>query len=346
MTTTTGPDGCQPPANRGARPSGARRALLAVLAVVAVVSGLVGAMSVPAAASTGGCRPVGGGPVSGGGPQRATVLVDTGTGPVWSACISFSGSVSGIEALELAAQAIPGLDPVYDVYVGQGRAVCQLLGVGNRPPNCLGQSVEYWSYFRNGTYARGGAGSVTVHDGDVEGWRWGRGTAPRAATRGSEAAAAPTPPPTTAPPTVPPPTAVASLPSQATPRGSGTAEGAGGSAGAPIGPPDTSPGTQVAPPADGSPGSSAASPNDPADLAGAPTSTAVGSASPGPTPGSGAGHEQAAGSADSGATGSVAASPASGRSGGSGLASALGFVAALLAVAVAGLVVHRRRVSV
>ena len=36
------------------------------------------------------------------GISRATVVVDTGSGPVWSACISFDGTISGTKALELA----------------------------------------------------------------------------------------------------------------------------------------------------------------------------------------------------------------------------------------------------
>ena len=48
-------------------------------------------------AATGGCRAVGTTDApSGGGPNRATVVVDTGSGPVWSACISFSGTISGV----------------------------------------------------------------------------------------------------------------------------------------------------------------------------------------------------------------------------------------------------------
>ena len=118
------------------------------------------------------------------------MVVDPGTGPVWSACISFDGSISGLEALDLAAATIPGLAPVYEPYPGQGRAVCRLIGVGNDPPNCLSKSVEYWAYFRNGSYARGGGGASAVSDGDVEGWSFSRGQAPRPATQGTEAVAA------------------------------------------------------------------------------------------------------------------------------------------------------------
>jgi hypothetical protein len=169
------------------RPSGgwSARAVVAVVAALVALAGTAWVATPPAAAeATGGCRPLGGTAAATGGPHRATVVVDPGSGPVWSACISFAGTISGLDALELAAATIPGLEPVYEPYPGQGRAVCRLLGVGNDPPNCLGKSVEYWSYFRDGAYSRGGGGASQVSDGDVEGWSFSTGTAPRAATRG------------------------------------------------------------------------------------------------------------------------------------------------------------------
>lgn len=185
------------------RRAGVLVAVLALgLAPVLALVGPAGAQSAPATASgTSGCRAVGGGAVDGGGPHRATVVVDTGSGTVWSACVAFDGTIDGIRALELAKAQIPDLDPVYDVYAGEGRAVCQLRGVGNPPPDCLGKSAAYWAYFHDGTYSRRGAGSTTVGDGDVDGWRWGSSTTPpRSATAGYEAVAAtPTPTPTTAP---------------------------------------------------------------------------------------------------------------------------------------------------
>ncbi|MEZ5177104.1 MAG: hypothetical protein R2746_02165 [Acidimicrobiales bacterium] len=162
-------------------------------ALAGLILGLVAAVApigAPAAsAATGGCRAVSGAPAAAGGPQRATVVVDTGSGAVWSACISFRGDVSGIEALELAKAQIPGLAPVYDVYAGEGRAVCRLRGVGTDPPDCLGKSIDYWGYFRNGRYWSTGAGAARVRDGDVEAWRWGSsGAKPRTATDGYEGA--------------------------------------------------------------------------------------------------------------------------------------------------------------
>ena len=182
-----------------------RRARLVVGLLVGIVALVAPLGAPPASAATGSCRAVSGAPAATGGPQRATVVVDTGSGAVWSACISFSGTISGTDALELAKAQIPALAPVYDIYAGQGRAVCRLRGVGNDPPDCLGKTVEYWGYFRNGRYSSAGAGAVTVRDGDVEGWRWGTsGATPRRASDGYEAAAPVVPPPTAAPTTRPP----------------------------------------------------------------------------------------------------------------------------------------------
>ncbi len=70
------------------------------------------------------------------------MIIDTGSGSV-TRVISFSGSISGLQALSLA-----GASPVTTVYGGQGYAVCKLLGVGNEPDSCLGTSSDprYWAY--------------------------------------------------------------------------------------------------------------------------------------------------------------------------------------------------------
>ena len=55
--------------------------------------------------------------------RRAVVVVEPGPGPL---TICFDGSISGLEALQLA-----GANPVTYGFAGQGAAVCQLFGVGN-----------------------------------------------------------------------------------------------------------------------------------------------------------------------------------------------------------------------
>jgi hypothetical protein len=111
------------------------------------------------------------------------VIVETGDA-TYRQVITFSeDSISGLRALELA-----GAQPVVYSFAGQGGAVCRLFGVGrDASANCLGGADgdnRYWAYFRapagtsTYTYSRAGAGSTQVHDGDVEGWKFGTGTAP------------------------------------------------------------------------------------------------------------------------------------------------------------------------
>ncbi len=117
------------------------------------------------------------------GPHRALVVVDTGSTTYRQVVTFTEDSVTGLHALELA-----GATPVVYSYSGQGGAVCRLFGVGrDSGPGCLGGADgdnRYWAYFRapsgtsSFTYSRAGAGSVQVHDGDVEGWKFGTGQAP------------------------------------------------------------------------------------------------------------------------------------------------------------------------
>ncbi len=114
------------------------------------------------------------------GSSTAVVVIDTGAA-VRHTVIHFDGSISGIDALQLA-----GANPVTYGFQGQGAAVCALDGVGNpADQSCLiGPHGEYWAYFvatggsTSWAYSRGCACTTTVHDGDVEGWRYGTGTAP------------------------------------------------------------------------------------------------------------------------------------------------------------------------
>jgi hypothetical protein len=137
-------------------------------------------------------------PAAGG--STAVVVIDTGAS-VRQAVIHFDAPINGITALELA-----GANPVTYGFAGQGAAVCALDGVGNpADQSCLiGPHGEYWAYFvatggaTNWTYSRGCACTTTVHDGDVEGWRYGTGAAPRSSA--DFCAYVDCPPPTTSPP--------------------------------------------------------------------------------------------------------------------------------------------------
>ena len=173
-----------------------RRAVLAALVAAFAIAGVVG---IP-----------GSGVAHAAGAHRAMVVVDTGT-TTYQKVISFDGdSVTGIQALALA-----GADPVVYSFSGQGGAVCRLFGVGrDAGPNCLGGADgdnRYWAYFRapsgtsSFTYSRTGGGSTQVHDGDVEGWKFGTGTAPAWSPVPPEPATttttAPAPPPSNPAPT-------------------------------------------------------------------------------------------------------------------------------------------------
>lgn len=114
--------------------------------------------------------------------HRAAVLIDTGA-EVKRVCVRFSEeSITGIEALTRAAA-----DPVVRAFPGKGAAVCSLCGTGcPGDESCLtcDGGGRFWSYSRapagtDGLRTSGvGASSTTVRDGDVEGWRWGRGATP------------------------------------------------------------------------------------------------------------------------------------------------------------------------
>lgn len=146
-------------------------------------------------------------PAQAAGAHRALIVVDTGT-TTYRQVITFTeDSVSGVHALELA-----GAAPVVYTYSGQGGAVCRLFDVGrDAGPGCLGGADgdnRYWAYFRapsgtsSFTYSRAGAGSVQVHDGDVEGWKFGTGQAPAwsaVPAPSTTTTVAPAPPPTAPP---------------------------------------------------------------------------------------------------------------------------------------------------
>lgn len=134
---------------------------------------------------------------------RAVVVVDLGSlgGGVQTRVIEFSGTVSGLEALQLA-----GASPSTITYGPLGQAVCQLFGAGDQP--VPGQCPGGWVYFRAPAGAGGwsqsslGASNTVVHDGDVEGWRYGGGTPPFPSFC-SVAGCAPPPTTPTAAPAVP-----------------------------------------------------------------------------------------------------------------------------------------------
>lgn len=154
-----------------------RRALVAV-ALLALAG--IGLFAPPDTGDSGvlesaaGLRP---GVADAAGSNRAGVVIDNGSS-VRRVCIHFNGTLTGVEALQRAAQATVA------PFGGLGAAVCAIDGVGCPGDNsCLTcQQPKFWSYSRapsgSGGFSvsAGGASSSTVRDGDVEGWRWGGGT--------------------------------------------------------------------------------------------------------------------------------------------------------------------------
>ena len=153
------------------RATGRRRIVGALAAVVSSLLFAIGSTAVPAAAA---------------GEHHAGVVVDTGSGVHVEVVTFTEDSISGLEALQRA-----GADPSVLGFSGIGGAVCSLYGVGHPATSstCLGEASDprYWAYwhvpegqsgFDQSTYSRAAATSVRVHDGDVEGWRFGTGDPP------------------------------------------------------------------------------------------------------------------------------------------------------------------------
>jgi len=140
--------------------------------------------------------------------STAVVVIDTGTS-VRSVVIHFDAPITGVKALQLA-----GGNPDLLGFDGQGAAVCAIDGVGNNPTQseCLqGPNLEFWGYYRsvNGgwRFSQQGAGSTSVSDGAVEGWRYGRVPPAPAASASFCAYVSCAPPPTDPPPATTVPTA-------------------------------------------------------------------------------------------------------------------------------------------
>ena len=151
--------------------------------------------------------------------NRAAVVIDKGDGstPV-KVCVRFdAATISGEEALRLAAAQDPSIAPVFSEFSGMGKAVCALCGIGCPSGDCFCDPQRYWAYSRaeSGTAAFRtspvGVSSTEVSDGDVEGYRWGSGAPPAFAdirTICGEVEPATTttgPAQTVAPPPAPPP---------------------------------------------------------------------------------------------------------------------------------------------
>jgi hypothetical protein len=111
------------------------------------------------------------------GPSRVGLVVDMGDGTLVTRCVAFSEvEASGLDVLERS-----GLE----IVTSQG-AVCAIEGTGCPASDCWcqcrGTPCIYWSYWHwlggGWEYSQAGAAGYRVHDGDIEGWRWGEGATP------------------------------------------------------------------------------------------------------------------------------------------------------------------------
>lgn len=114
------------------------------------------------------------------GENRVALVVDYGDGLVQTSCIDFTEeSLTGYEVLQRSNLPLTvGVD-------GAGTSICAIGDVGCPASDCFcqctgGADCVFWSYW-HGTadswqFSSLGANNYVVHDGDVEGWRWGNGS--------------------------------------------------------------------------------------------------------------------------------------------------------------------------
>ena len=111
--------------------------------------------------------------------NRVGLVVTHGDGSTITRCIEFSESeLNGYDILQRS-----GLELVATQDSGADAAICAVDGEGCPKDSCLTCDMpNYWSYWHleggTWTYSPVGASIYKVHDGDVEGWRWGGGDPP------------------------------------------------------------------------------------------------------------------------------------------------------------------------
>jgi hypothetical protein len=134
--------------------------------------------------------------------NRVALVVQFGDGSTVTRCVEFGeAEISGHDALARSGLAIEA------DYTNLGAAICKIEGTGCPASECLTCAApSYWSYWHlkdsGWIYAPQGSSNYALHDGDVEGWRWGTGDPPPVIA--FDQVCAPPPPPTDVPP---PPTA-------------------------------------------------------------------------------------------------------------------------------------------
>ena len=180
-----------------------------VAGVVALLVGLALTTTVPAAVRSTRADAA--------GLHRAGVIVDPGDGSgPHTACVWFEEeSISGLELLARSS-----FDAGVRAFGGLGGAVCSIDGAGcSSDSACLTcGGTQYWAYATadpsdvSFAQAPAGAGSRTVTDGAIDGWRWGSGDPPVFRSIDRICPASPPPEPTTPRPAPAPPPAAAPAP--------------------------------------------------------------------------------------------------------------------------------------
>jgi hypothetical protein len=113
--------------------------------------------------------------------NRVGLVIKFGDGSLVTRCVEFNeAEISGYEVLKRT-----GLSIVAAFDSGMGAGICKIEDQGCPKASCMTCDVpNYWSYWHlqggSWIYSNVGASSHTVHNGDVEGWRWGTGDAPPA----------------------------------------------------------------------------------------------------------------------------------------------------------------------
>jgi hypothetical protein len=120
--------------------------------------------------------------------NTAHVVVQFAAGEISVRPITFSGPISGLEALLRS-----GLD-VTVAATAFGPAVCAVENVGCPADDCFCDAARFWSYAAGdgdswAPYQVGASQSVISATGAVEGWRWGEGDNPAIGARQALAAA-------------------------------------------------------------------------------------------------------------------------------------------------------------
>ena len=126
--------------------------------------------------------------------NRVGLVVQFDENTVVTQCVEFSeASITGYQVLERSGLSIEA------EFSPQGAAICKIENQGCPADNCLlCDFPNYWAYWHlnqgSWFYSPIGASNYDVHDGDVEGWRWGVGGTPSEAPSFDEICVATEPP--------------------------------------------------------------------------------------------------------------------------------------------------------